>query len=77
MELAFFGCKAVVVPTPGQTEQEYLAGYHSAAGHYVEASQDELDLTDASAKAREADGVSLDKKSDNLRKRIEAILSLI
>lgn len=34
MDLAVTGNKAVFVPTPGQTEQEYLAGLHMERGNY-------------------------------------------
>jgi hypothetical protein len=44
MELAELGRKALVVPTPGQSEQEYLARYHEARGHLHAVRQAELDL---------------------------------
>ncbi|HLQ32335.1 MAG TPA: glycosyltransferase [Chloroflexota bacterium] len=49
MELAELGTPAVLIPTPGQTEQEYITGYHAALGHYFAASQDGLDLANAIA----------------------------
>ncbi|GAB4137784.1 MAG: glycosyltransferase [Bacteroidia bacterium] len=42
-DLSVFGKPMIVVPTPGQTEQEYLAEYHSSAGRVVAASQDYFD----------------------------------
>ncbi len=44
MELATLGTPAVLIPTPGQTEQEYLVTYQSGLGHYQAALQDTLDL---------------------------------
>ena len=35
---------AILVPTPGQTEQEYLAAYLSGAGYFYKANQDEFSL---------------------------------
>lgn len=42
MELASLGRSALLVPTPGQTEQEYLAEYLSGKGWFVTAPQSEL-----------------------------------
>ena len=44
MELAALGKRAVLIPTPGQTEQEYLVDYHRELGHYSGALQHTLDL---------------------------------
>lgn len=35
MELISLNCPALLIPTPGQTEQEYLAGYHSKKGWFT------------------------------------------
>ncbi len=42
MDLSFINKKALLIPTPGQTEQEYLAAYH-AKSHYT-CSQNKFDL---------------------------------
>jgi hypothetical protein len=39
MELASLKCSALLVPTPGQTEQEYLAEYLSSKGLFATCSQ--------------------------------------
>lgn len=44
MELAELGKRALLVPTVGQSEQEYLADYHQARGHAHAVRQSELDL---------------------------------
>jgi len=44
MEIAELGKRALLIPTPGQTEQEYLAGLHSRLGNYYSVTQDRLDL---------------------------------
>jgi UDP:flavonoid glycosyltransferase YjiC (YdhE family) len=46
MELAEIGKAAVLIPTPGQTEQEYVTGYHAALGHHFSAEQATLDLAE-------------------------------
>lgn len=47
MDLALLKKKALIIPTPGQTEQEYLAAYLSSKGMFLACSQDELDLEQA------------------------------
>lgn len=44
MELSQIGRKAVFVPTPGQSEQEYLARYHAARGTVHSVLQGRLNL---------------------------------
>jgi hypothetical protein len=44
MELAELGKRALFVPTPGQSEQEYLARYHHARGHVWSTTQKALDI---------------------------------
>lgn len=44
MELAELGKRALLIPTVGQSEQEYLADYHHALGHAYAVRQPQLDL---------------------------------
>lgn len=44
MDLAVLGKKAILIPTPGQTEQEYLAKNLSEAGRFVCRQQDDIQL---------------------------------
>ena len=47
MDLSLIGKSALLVPTPGQTEQEYLAGYLEGKGWYKVLRQDKIDdITD-------------------------------
>ena len=39
MELISLNCSALLIPTPGQTEQEYLAEYLSEKGWFSSVSQ--------------------------------------
>ena len=43
MELLSMSRSALLIPTPGQTEQEYLAGYLSEKGWFTTVPQDKLD----------------------------------
>jgi UDP-N-acetylglucosamine:LPS N-acetylglucosamine transferase len=42
MDLVSLNCSALLIPTPGQTEQEYLAEYLSCKGWFTAISQSEL-----------------------------------
>lgn len=44
MDLAGIGKKAILIPTPGQTEQEYLADFLTQQNLFVSQHQDALDL---------------------------------
>ena len=44
MDLCALGKRSLLVPTPGQTEQEYLAEYHMGRGSFYCVPQNELDL---------------------------------
>jgi spore coat polysaccharide biosynthesis predicted glycosyltransferase SpsG len=43
MELISLGCSALLIPTPGQTEQEYLAEYLSEKGWFRSLAQRDID----------------------------------
>jgi len=47
MDLAIMQKKALIIPTPGQTEQEYLAEYLSGKAIFLACGQDELDIKSA------------------------------
>ncbi len=44
MELVSLGKKALLIPTPGQTEQEYLARYLYSKGYYYSVHQGDVNL---------------------------------
>ena len=57
MELATLGKRALFVPTPGQSEQEYLAAFHHAQGRVWSVSQQRLDIAADIAKAEQRPGL--------------------
>lgn len=57
MELAELGRLALLIPTPGQTEQEYLADYHERRGHLHSVRQSNLRLAEDVARARSYAGL--------------------
>lgn len=57
MELAGLGKRALFVPTPGQSEQEYLAKHHRERGHVFSTTQKTLDIAADLARAEAAAGM--------------------
>jgi len=62
MDLAVLGKKAIFVPTPGQTEQEYLAEYLKAKKFYYSCSQDDFELKSALERSKDYSGVKVKQK---------------
>ena len=57
MEAAGFGKRALFVPTPGQSEQEYLAKLHGERGRVFSTVQSQLDIPRDLARAEAATGL--------------------
>lgn len=74
MDLAESGKKAILVPTPGQTEQEYLANYYLSKKYYYSVSQKEFNLDEAIIKSKDYTGVKLENSYLKLRERINSLL---
>ena len=74
MDLICFGKKAVFVPTPGQTEQEYLAQFHKNKGHYFSMSQNKFNLSKAIKKSKSYKPLSLNNDNAILKKLIKDLL---
>lgn len=68
MELAELRKKALFVPTPGQSEQEYLAELHRARGNVWSATQRNLDLARDLERAEAAAGVPPLSTSDSVQR---------
>lgn len=47
MDLVALGRSAVIIPTPGQAEQEYLGELHARTGRFIVQRQDAIDLESA------------------------------
>ena len=58
MEIAELGRKALFVPTPGQTEQEYLSQFYEKVGQFHSVSQFKLDITRDVEAARRFPGLA-------------------
>ena len=74
MDLAYFGAKAVFIPTPGQTEQKYLAKHLKEKGYYYYQKQKDFDINKALAAAPNYKGIKLQNDLNELKKRITTLL---
>jgi len=73
MELAELGKRALFVPTPGQSEQEYLARYHRERGHVWSTTQRRLDFASDLPRALAAAGVPRISTGDSVRRFLELV----
>jgi uncharacterized protein (TIGR00661 family) len=67
MDLSVLKKKAVFIPTPGQTEQEYLAEYHSKKGNCVFYTQKQFDVNKAVTEVENYKGLSVFINSKQLK----------
>lgn len=74
MDLAVVGAKALIIPTPGQIEQIYLADYHKRRGTFYSVNQDSADLKRDVEIARKTHGIRM--KCD-VEKAVENIMNVI
>ena len=70
MDMASLGSKAILVPTPGQTEQEYLADYLSEKNIFHTVSQDDFNLDSAMDMVKNTTGILKSTPEDHLEKVI-------
>lgn len=76
MDLAILDSRAVLIPTPGQTEQEYLAEYHLQKRHCYTIAQKDLRIEKAIAAARNYSGLSLRPDNEALNKNLKRLISI-
>jgi uncharacterized protein (TIGR00661 family) len=74
LDLASYGKKAIFIPTPGQTEQEYLAKRFSEKGWCVFQKQNEINLQNAINHSLFMQGVPLIKQEGLLANAINDLL---
>jgi uncharacterized protein (TIGR00661 family) len=76
MDIYALGKKAMFIPTPQQTEQEYLASLHEERGNFLYVNQDEISLSKNLENARNYKGP--DREADlerNTQRFLDAIYS--
>ena len=74
MDLSVFGKKAIFIPTPGQTEQEYLAGRLLKQGLAYSQKQSEFNLEIALCEVEKYSGLPQIKSDETLEKQIDLLL---
>jgi uncharacterized protein (TIGR00661 family) len=75
MDLSVFGKKAIFIPTPGQTEQEYLAELYKKAGISYSESQNKFDLLKSIDQQKNYKGLITPYGEDILENSVLRILS--
>lgn len=73
MELAELGKKALFIPTPAQSEQEYLARFHRQRGHVWSTTQRKLNIPEDLKLARAANGLPKLSTQDAVGRFFEVI----
>lgn len=76
MDLASIGRSALVIPTPGQEEQEYLGQLHSTTGRFMVQAQDAIHIHAALAHPPTA-GVSVTPPSSGLARAVQGLAALL
>lgn len=74
MDIYALGKKALFIPTPQQTEQEYLARYHKDKGNFLFVNQEGIDLSKDLVRAKNYSGP--DRRYD-IQKTTERFLEVI
>lgn len=74
MDLAALNKKAVLIPTPGQTEQDYLAQYFFERKIFNTMNQDKIDLQNVLQQQNNFEGIFLKNDFETLRKEILQLL---
>lgn len=64
MDLSVLGSKAILIPTPGQTEQEYLAQHFHKQGIFMMQKQEEINLVAALKKMDGFKGMQMESDLD-------------
>jgi len=77
MDMAVLGKKAIFIPTPGQTEQEYLAAYHTEKGHFFSVNQENFDLAKGIEKSVRFKGIKINDDDALLQLHVKDFLAFI
>jgi uncharacterized protein (TIGR00661 family) len=74
MDLVVIGTKALMTPTPGQIEQEYLGQYHNKKGTFYSVNQEKINLNKDVEKAKQTSGY---KRTCDVDKSVEKIIKIV
>jgi UDP:flavonoid glycosyltransferase YjiC (YdhE family) len=75
MDLSAFGSKAIFIPTPGQTEQEYLAHNFFKKNLCVKMDQNKMDINQAMKEVKSCLPIKMEFNHDLLKSRVQNLLS--
>jgi uncharacterized protein (TIGR00661 family) len=76
MDLVALGKKAIFIPTPGQTEQEYLAEYFMNKKCFYSHSQENFNLQQAISASENYTGLKILLQPELLKNAIQSLLSI-
>ena len=74
LDLAVIGTKALMTPTPGQIEQEYLGEYHNKKNTFYSVNQSKINLKKDIEIAKKTTGV---KRKCDVKKSVENIIDVV
>jgi len=74
MDLAIIGTKALMIPTPGQVEQEYLSQYHNKKGTFFSVNQNMIEPKRDVEIAKKRTGIT---RECDVNKSVENIINVI
>ena len=75
MDMVALGKKAILIPTPGQTEQEYIAEYLKAKKLFYYQNQNDFNLMKAIDESEGYNGLKIESDDSLLDKRIDNLLN--
>lgn len=77
MDLAYLQKKAILIPTPGQTEQEYLASYFNTKRYCPAAGQETFDIGTELNKLADYKGIPAPSGNEILKQRTKALIDRV
>lgn len=77
MDVTCLDLQAAFVPTPGQTEQAYLAAYHKGLGHYYSMPQQAFSLEKTISTAKQYRGLKIDTHKAAFHTAIENLIGVL
>lgn len=74
MDISTLNKNAIFIPTPGQTEHEYLAEYFFKKKYFFFSKQNDFNLNEALEKSKDFQGIHLSNKPEKIKKIVRRIL---
>lgn len=74
MDLGVMGAKALLIPTPGQIEQEYLGEYHNTSGTFYSVKQSKVQVKEDVEVAKKTTGIT---RTSDVNRTVENILNIL